>query len=95
MTHLFIEYCYLVESNPLTIIIMKKIGGYVALFGILAIVLPYFNLQLRLLGWIDNWGETVSWGIKIGLIIVGAALFLLGGAGQTPEPTPEETTDTE
>ncbi|WP_299891141.1 hypothetical protein [uncultured Lacinutrix sp.] len=56
---------------------MKRIGGYIALFGILAIVLPFFNLQLRLLGWIDNWGEAVSWAIKIGLIVIGAALFFM------------------
>jgi len=71
---------------------MKKIGGYVALFGVLAIVLPFFNLQLRLLGWIDNWGETVSWAIKIGLIVVGATLFLFGGSSEIPDHTPDETT---
>ena len=59
---------------------MKKLGGYIALFGVLAIVLPYFNLQMRLLGWIDSWGENVSWAIKIGLIVVGAALFLIGNS---------------
>jgi len=88
-----IKYYYLVNSNPLTNIIMKKIGGYVALFGVLAIVLPFFNLQLRLLGWIDTWGETVSWGIKIGLIVVGAALFFMGGSSESSEA--EEATDTE
>lgn len=72
---------------------MKKIGGYIALFGVLAIVLPFFNLQLRLLGWIDNWGETVSWVIKLGLIVVGAAMFLFGGSNTVSKP--EETTDTE
>lgn len=63
---------------------MKKIGGYLAVAGILLTVLPYFGLTLRFLSWIDNWGETVSWAIKIGLIVVGAIMFFIG----------ENTTDT-
>ncbi|WP_346882727.1 hypothetical protein [uncultured Algibacter sp.] len=65
---------------------MKKIGGYIAIFGVLAIVLPFFNLQLRLLTWIDNWGETVSWAIKIGLIVIGAVLFLMGNKEEDESP---------
>jgi len=57
---------------------MKKIGSYMAIFGVLAIGLPFFDLQLRFLSWIDMWGETVSWAIKIGLIVVGAILFFVG-----------------
>ena len=56
---------------------MKRIGIYIALFGIAAIILPYFNRQLSILSWVDNWGEMVSWIIKIGLIIVGVVLFFL------------------
>lgn len=55
---------------------MKRIGIYIALFGIAAIILPYFDRQLAILSWIDNWGETASWVIKIGLIVVGVVLFL-------------------
>jgi len=72
---------------------MKKLGGYIAIIGIATIVLPYLNLQLRFLGWIDNWGETVAWAIKIGLIIVGAALFLMGGSSKASES--EKTADVE
>ena len=57
---------------------MKKIGGYLAVIGIALIVLPYFGLTIRFLDWIDNWGEIVSWAIKIGLIIIGAVLFFMG-----------------
>jgi len=64
---------------------MRKIGLYIAIFGLASIILPYFNLQLRILTWVDNWGETVSWGIKIGLIVLGAVLFFLG------KPEVEET----
>lgn len=56
---------------------MKRVGIYIALFGIAAIILPYYNRQLSILSWIDNWGETAAWAIKIGLIIVGVALFIM------------------
>jgi len=56
---------------------MKRLGVYMALFGIAAIILPYFNRQLSILSWIDNWGETASWAIKIGIVIVGAILFFM------------------
>lgn len=54
---------------------MKRLGAYIALFGIAAIILPYFNRQLYILSWIDNWGEIVSWFIKIGLVVLGTVLF--------------------
>lgn len=54
---------------------MKRLGAYIALFGLAAIILPYFDRQLSVLSWIDNWGTTVSWAIKLGLIIVGSFLF--------------------
>jgi len=57
---------------------MRKIGTYLALIGIALIVLPYFGLTLRFLDWINNWGATVAWAIKIGLIVVGAILFFMG-----------------
>ena len=57
---------------------MKKIGGYLAVIGIALIVLPYFGLTIRFLDWIHNWGETVAWAIKIGLIVIGAVLFFMG-----------------
>ena len=63
-----------------------------AIFGILATALPYFNLQLRLLSWIDMWGETVSWAIKIGLIVIGAILFFMGNKA---EATIDNATETE
>ncbi|ARV10267.1 hypothetical protein BTO05_11690 [Winogradskyella sp. PC-19] len=67
---------------------MRKVGTYMAIAGLLLIVLPFFGLTLRLLGWIDELGETAAWAIKIGLIVVGAVLFFLD------KPTEEENSDT-
>ena len=57
---------------------MKTIGTYKAIFGILAIILNFFNAVPRLLAWIYNWGEGVAWGIKIAFVIVGAILYFIG-----------------
>tara|TARA_R110002049_G_scaffold308777_2_gene514037 strand:- start:1068 stop:1286 length:219 start_codon:yes stop_codon:yes gene_type:complete len=72
---------------------MKKIGGYFAVIGIALIVLPYFGLTIRFLDWIDNWGDTVSWAIKIGLILVGAVLFFMGKPSENDNTTVEDTTE--
>lgn len=67
---------------------MRKVGTYMAIAGILLIVLPFFGLTLKLLRWVDELGETAAWAIKIGLIVVGAVLFFLD------KPAEEENTDT-
>ena len=67
---------------------MKKIGVYIAIVGVALIVLPYFGLTIRFFDWVNNWGETVSWAIKIGLIVIGAFLFFMG------KPSQEEAVST-
>lgn len=66
---------------------MRKIGSYMALFGILAIVLNFFDRVPTLLMWIYSWGDTAAWAIKIGLIVVGAVLFFMN------KPITEEHTE--
>ena len=67
---------------------MKKIGSYLAIAGLLLIVLPYFGLTIRFLSWIDELGTTQAWSIKIGLIVVGAIMFFMGNKNKAI--TPEE-----
>lgn len=57
---------------------MQGIGSLLFLGGIISTVLYFINMELMLLMWIDNWGETTGWIIRIAMIIVGAALW--GGA---------------
>lgn len=47
-----------------------------ALAGIVSTLLSFVGYELRILMWIDMWGTGVGWAIRIGLIVVGAALFL-------------------
>ena len=54
-------------------------GLLLAAMGIISIVLSIFNYNIRLLAWIDIWGSTAGWIIRIALIVGGAALFFLLG----------------
>ncbi|WP_420378919.1 hypothetical protein [Gilvibacter sp.] len=68
---------------------MRKLGMYMAFFGLFAIVLNFVDRVPTILMWIYNWGEGVAWGIKIGLIVVGAVLFFMGKPEEEPEEVPE------
>jgi len=57
---------------------MKSIGMYVAIAGILSAAMSFVGYNLRILTWIDSWGEGTGWAIRIGLIVVGGALYFVG-----------------
>ena len=55
-------------------------GGLVlAAMGIISIVLALFNYNIRLLSWIDMWGSTMGWVLRVVFILGGGALFFLYG----------------
>lgn len=58
---------------------MRQVGSLAFLLGVAAIVLNYLDRVPKLLVWIYSWGEGPAWGIKIGLIVIGAALWFFGG----------------
>lgn len=62
-------------------------GLALAAMGIISIALYFFNYNVRLLAWIDLWGDTAGWIIRIGLIIVGGGLFMLLGRDEEEEQT--------
>ncbi len=57
---------------------MSKVGLYMAIAGILAIILNFLDRVPNILFWIYSWGDTVAWTIKIGLVVIGAVLFFMG-----------------
>lgn len=61
---------------------MKRIGSYLFIFGVLAIVLNFFNAVPRILAWIYNWGEGTAWIIKIAFVAVGAILWFIGNKSE-------------
>lgn len=68
---------------------MKSFGSLLLFFGIGSIVLNFVGYEFTLLGWIDNWGETVGWAIRGGMIVLGGALYFLAPAGDADEETAE------
>ena len=56
---------------------MKSIGMYLAIFGAISIGLNFLGRELMLMSWADNWGSTVGWVIRIGMIVVGLAIMFL------------------
>ena len=61
-------------------------GGLVlAAMGIISALLSIFNYNIRLLAWIDIWGSTMGWILRIVLVIVGGALFFLFGREEAEE----------
>ena len=72
---------------------MKSFGSTLAILGILAIVLDFVNMVPKVLAWIYSWGDGVAWGIKIALIVVGGALWLIGRNQEAAHPALAEEDD--
>ncbi len=60
-------------------------GLLIAAMGIISALLYVFNYNIRLLSWIDMWGDTMGWIIRAVLVIVGGALFFLLGREEEVE----------
>jgi hypothetical protein len=54
---------------------LQKLGGIIALLGLGSILLSLFDYNLIVLAWVDFFGNTIGWIIKIGLIVTGAILY--------------------
>ena len=57
---------------------MQRIGMYMVLAAVFSVIWHMMGRELRLLMWINNWGETVAWVIRVGFGVVGAGLWLGG-----------------
>lgn len=57
---------------------MKSIGSLLFILGAAASVLGFLDRVPVLLSWIYQFGDTTAWIIKIGLMVLGAALYIIG-----------------
>jgi lipoprotein-releasing system permease protein len=55
----------------------SRLGGLLALAGLLSVVLYFVDRNLVVLAWIDALGPVVGWTIRAGLIALGLALILV------------------
>lgn len=60
---------------------LGNLGGFAFVIGIAAFILEFFDRQLVILSWMYNWGPTPALMIKIGLIVLGGALWLFARRG--------------
>lgn len=56
-----------------------KGGLILAGMGIISALLYIFNYNVRLLAWIDMWGDTIGWVLRALLVVVGGSLFFMWG----------------
>ena len=61
---------------------MKRAGMYMMIIGAFTAVLPVVGMQSRIFGFLDSWGPTTGWAIKIGLIVIGAVLYFRGSTNE-------------
>lgn len=57
---------------------MKSLGGALFFFGLGSMALYFMNMEFILLMWVDNWGTTVGWGIRIAMATIGGLMWILG-----------------
>jgi uncharacterized membrane protein YdjX (TVP38/TMEM64 family) len=62
-----------------------RFGAMLAIFGFASAVLAFFGYNLKVLMWIDLWGDTLGWVIRVGAILIGAILFFMFGRADDEE----------
>jgi len=57
---------------------MFKLGGFLFSFGILSLILNYFDREFIIFLWINLWGTKAAVGIRVGMIVLGLVLMGIG-----------------
>ena len=57
---------------------MKELGLGLLLVGLVSLIIPYLGMKFIFLGWIDQWGPTVSLALRVGATVLGLLLYLTG-----------------
>lgn len=73
-------WCLITAHHSTTVppIQMKFIGIVLIAVGLLAILLPANTAYIVYLKWAERWGQATALGIKVGLIALGAIIYLIG-----------------
>ena len=54
---------------------MKFIGLFLFLAGLVSLVLGFTGANLFIINWLNQYGETASWTIRIGITLLGGILY--------------------
>ena len=63
---------------------LRSFAGFAAVAGLVSIVLNLVDYNLRILMWIDMWGDVMGWLIRGALLVGGAAAYFLLPSGEAP-----------
>jgi hypothetical protein len=66
---------------------MKSWGKWFFIFGAGSFLLNLLGLEFIVLSWVDNWGPTVGIAIRVGLMVVGAGMWLAGRRQEAAQAT--------
>ena len=69
---------------------MKGFGSLLVVLGLLAIVFGFMDRVPTLLQWIYQWGEGPAWAIKMGIIVLGVIIYVIGNRKKAEEQTPPQ-----
>lgn len=69
---------------------IAQIGGFMAVAGLVSLALSFFDYNIKLLRWIDRWGDETGLMIRIGLLAGGALLFFVFNRFVKDEPSEPE-----
>lgn len=72
---------------------MKRLGRFLLIFGVGSMMLSFMNMEFLILAWIDHWGPTVGWSIRIAMAVLGLILMLSAGSDKKVAPASAGTTD--
>ena len=70
--------------------LITNLGGFLAISGVISSILYLIDYNLKILAWIDSWGSTMGWVIRIGLIVAGVALYFFAGQSADDESSAPE-----
>lgn len=56
---------------------MKFIGLFLLIIGLVSLVVGFTGANLLALNWVNQWGEPIGWGIRIGVAVLGGILYFI------------------
>ncbi|MFB9864434.1 hypothetical protein [Rufibacter immobilis] len=56
---------------------MKYLGLLIFLVGVVSLLVASFGANHFLLLWVDNWGRSIGWVLRVGITIAGYVLYYL------------------
>ena len=56
------------------------------ILGVGSFLLNMVGIEFVILSWIDNWGPAVGIGIRVALIVIGAAMWFIGRKQEAAQP---------